>query len=121
MTQGPKCLFRRGRSVFSRGAEVSWRGAKVSFRKGAEGAEVVGAKVFKIPTITTPLMLGAEVSFHEGPKCLNEGPKIYILWYKTGWIINLLFIFYEGTEVVDVNLGAEVSFTRGRSVFWKGP
>ena len=39
----------------------------------------------------------------------------------TGWIINIIFIFYEGTEVVDVNLGAEVSFTRGRSGFWRGP
>ena len=32
--------------------------------------------MFKIPTIIPPpLMLGAEVSFHEGPKCLDEGPK----------------------------------------------
>ena len=37
----------RGQSVFSRGAEMFWRGAKVSFQKGAEGAELVGAKVSK--------------------------------------------------------------------------
>ena len=43
---------------------------------------MVGAEVSKIPTITPPLMLGAEVSFHEGPKCLNEGPKCFFFKKK---------------------------------------
>ena len=78
----------RGRSVFLKKGRSDQSGPKCPIGAevvGAEvvGAEVVGAEVSKIPTITPPLlMLGAQVSFHEGPKCLDEGPKC--LFQKKG-------------------------------------